>query len=317
MPIKLTDELVSKTKKGKIASAKQVYLEGDEENLQSIGDKTHQIEDLVKAITVTGGASVASAVTYDHTDSGLTAVTAQGAIDELANKNKEQDNAIDAKADKKVVEGSLNEKVDKKNIQQALGDNEDMVPSLKLTKEELAKKVDLDAYNEKVTAIEESLDTKAVEETVNAELDKKFDKVNIASTIEDVEVEDEVPTVSGSEKVPSLELFKESLNTINEDLTAKGTDLDRKFEKENVDTDTISEDDAKVPSSKLVKEALDSVNKKADDNKIAITTTDGSLSELKNKVYGLPMQKVEHMTQSEYERLSSIDADTYYMCTEE
>lgn len=198
MPIKLTDELVSKTKKGKIASAKQVYLEGDEENLQSIGDKTHQIEDLVKAITVTGGASVASAVTYDHTESGLTAVTAQGAIDELANKNKEQDNAIDAKADKKTVEDSLNEKVDKKNIQQALGDNEDMVPSLK-----------------------------------------------------------------------------------------------------------------------LVKEALDSVNKKADDNEAAITTTDGSLSELKNKVDGLPMQKVEHMTQSEYERLSSIDADTYYMCTEE
>ena len=94
MSINLTDELLAKTKNGKIASAKQVFLEGDQENLQQIGDKTHQLEDAVKDITVTGGASTATAVSYNNETSGMTAVTAQGAIDELATKNKAQD-AID------------------------------------------------------------------------------------------------------------------------------------------------------------------------------------------------------------------------------
>ena len=81
MSINLTDELLAKTKKGKIASAKQVFLEGDQENLQQIGDKTHQLEDAIKDISVTGGASTANAVSYNNETSGMTAITAQGAID--------------------------------------------------------------------------------------------------------------------------------------------------------------------------------------------------------------------------------------------
>ena len=100
MSINLTDELLAKTKKGKIASAKQVFLEGDQENLQHIGEKTHQLEDAFKDITVSGGASTANAVSYNNETSGMTAVTAQGAIDELATKNKAQDAIIEAKADK-------------------------------------------------------------------------------------------------------------------------------------------------------------------------------------------------------------------------
>ena len=94
MAINLTDELNAATKKGKIASAKQVYLEGDQENLQQIGDKTHQLEQSIKDIAITGGASAANAVSYNNETSGMTAVNAQAAIDELAAKNKAQDNAI-------------------------------------------------------------------------------------------------------------------------------------------------------------------------------------------------------------------------------
>lgn len=129
MSINLTDELLAKTKKGKIASAKQVFLEGDKENLQQIGDKTHQLEDAIKDITVSGGASTANAVSYNNETSGMTAVTAQGAIDELAAKNKEQDDTIGTKAEKSEVATELDKKFNKENIAQELGDSENKVVS--------------------------------------------------------------------------------------------------------------------------------------------------------------------------------------------
>lgn len=129
MSINLTDELLAKTKKGKIASAKQVFLDGDKENLQQIGDKTHQLEDAIKDITVSGGASTANAVSYNNETSGMTAVTAQGAIDELAAKNKAQDAIIEAKAEKSEVATELDKKFDKENVAHEFGDSEDKVVS--------------------------------------------------------------------------------------------------------------------------------------------------------------------------------------------
>lgn len=129
MSINLTDELLAKTKKGKIASAKQVFLEGDKENLQQIGEKTHQLEDAIKDISVSGGASTATAVSYNNETSGMTAVTAQGAIDELAAKNQEQEAAIGTKAEKSEVATELDKKFNKENIAQEFGDSEDKVVS--------------------------------------------------------------------------------------------------------------------------------------------------------------------------------------------
>ncbi len=129
MSINLTDELLAKTKKGKIASAKQVFLEGDKENLQQIGEKTHQLEDAIKDITVSGGASTATAVSYNNETSGMTAVTAQGAIDELAAKNQEQDASIGSKAEKSEVSAELEKKFDKENIAQEFGESKDKVIS--------------------------------------------------------------------------------------------------------------------------------------------------------------------------------------------
>lgn len=129
MSINLTDELLAKTKKGKIASAKQVFLEGDQENLQQIGEKTHQLEDAIKDITVSGGASTANAVSYSNETSGMTAITAQGAIDELAAKNKAQDATIGTKAEKSEVATELDKKFNKENIAQEFGDSKDKVVS--------------------------------------------------------------------------------------------------------------------------------------------------------------------------------------------
>lgn len=141
MSINLTDELLAKTKKGKIASAKQVFLEGDQENLQQIGDKTHQLEDAFKDITVTGGASTANAVSYNNETSGMTAVTAQGAIDELAAKNKTQDATIGTKAEKSDVDAELEKKFDKESILQESGDAEDKVMSQKAVTDKLYTEV--------------------------------------------------------------------------------------------------------------------------------------------------------------------------------
>lgn len=129
MSINLTDELLAKTKKGKIASAKQVFLEEDKENLQQIGEKTHQLEDAIKDITATGGASTANAVSYNNETSGMTAVTAQGAIDELAAKNKAQDATIGTKAEKSEVATELDKKFNKEDIAQEFGDSKDKVVS--------------------------------------------------------------------------------------------------------------------------------------------------------------------------------------------
>ena len=149
MSINLTDELLAKTKKGKIASAKQVFLEGDQENLQQIGDKTHQLEDAIKDITVTGGASTANAVSYNNETSGMTAVTAQGAIDELAAKNTLQDAEISKKAnsadvtsqmqkEQKRVNTELGKKFDKESILQESGEAEDKVMSQKAVSTKLS-----------------------------------------------------------------------------------------------------------------------------------------------------------------------------------
>ncbi len=163
MSINLTDELNAATKKGKIAAAKQVFLDGDSQtvqkeiedinarhdslsskhdelnatvsehttqiannqsqitanksaqdakndsldaNMAKLNTRDDQITELVKGVTATGGASVATAVSYDNASSNLDAATAQGAIDELATK-----------------------KLNKTDIVQEFGDAEDKVVS--------------------------------------------------------------------------------------------------------------------------------------------------------------------------------------------
>lgn len=104
-------------------------MDGDQENLQQIGEKTHQLEDAIKDITVSGGASTANAVSYNNETSGMTAITAQGAIDELAAKNKDQDAIIGTKAEKSEVATELDKKFNKENIVHDFGESKDKVVS--------------------------------------------------------------------------------------------------------------------------------------------------------------------------------------------
>lgn len=85
---------------------KQQQITANDEDISLLQTRSTQMEKAIKDISASGGASVASAVTYDNTESGLDSITAQGAIDELANK-----------------------KFDKENIAQGFGESEDKVVS--------------------------------------------------------------------------------------------------------------------------------------------------------------------------------------------
>ena len=85
---------------------KQQQITANDDDISLLQTRSTQMEEAIKKISISGGASQASAVTYENTESGLDSVTAQGAIDELANK-----------------------KVNKENIAQEFGDSKDKVVS--------------------------------------------------------------------------------------------------------------------------------------------------------------------------------------------
>ena len=85
---------------------KQQQITANDDDISLLQIRSTQMEEAIKDISASGGASQASAVTYENTESGLDSVTAQGAIDELARK-----------------------KINKENIAQEFGDSEDKVVS--------------------------------------------------------------------------------------------------------------------------------------------------------------------------------------------
>lgn len=85
---------------------KQQQITANDDDISLLQTRSTQMEEAIKGISASGGASQASAVTYENTESGLNSITAQGAIDELANK-----------------------KLNKKNIAQEFGDSKDKVVS--------------------------------------------------------------------------------------------------------------------------------------------------------------------------------------------
>lgn len=85
---------------------KQQQITANDGDISLLQTRSTQMEEAIKGISASGGASQATAVTYENSESGLDSVTAQGAIDELANK-----------------------KFNKENIAQDFGDSEDKVVS--------------------------------------------------------------------------------------------------------------------------------------------------------------------------------------------
>ena len=86
-----------------------------DENMKKLNTRDDQITETLKNISATGGASVASAVTYDNTTSQLTSANIQGAVDEL--------------------QGA---KIDKTSILQEFGEAEDKVMSQKAVTNKLS-----------------------------------------------------------------------------------------------------------------------------------------------------------------------------------
>lgn len=98
-----------------------------DENMAKLNTRDDQITETLKNISATGGASVASAVTYDNTTSQLTSVNIQGAVDEL-----------------QVA------KIDKTSILQESGEAEDKVMSQKAVSDKLSDLyVGLDSFKGK------------------------------------------------------------------------------------------------------------------------------------------------------------------------
>lgn len=71
---------------------KQQQITANDKDISLLHTRSTQMEEAIKGISASGGASQASAVTYENTESGLDSVTAQGAIDELASKKFNKEN---------------------------------------------------------------------------------------------------------------------------------------------------------------------------------------------------------------------------------
>ena len=137
--IQIYGKLVNVSTEGIVADATSVWSDRYNKNLEGVigevdskvsdldksvtklNTRTDQITETLKNIAATGGASVASAVTYNNATSNLVSVNVQGAIDEL--------------------QGT---KIDKTSILQESGTAEDKVMSQKAVSTELAKKANVE-----------------------------------------------------------------------------------------------------------------------------------------------------------------------------
>lgn len=113
-----------------------------DKNMTKLNTRDDQITETLKNIVVTGGASVASAVTYDNTTSQLTSANIQGAVDEL--------------------QGA---KIDKTSILQEPGEDENKVMSQKAVSAKLSDISDkLDKKQDRFNNISEEAVESIVEE---------------------------------------------------------------------------------------------------------------------------------------------------------
>ena len=110
---------------------KQQQITANDKDIESLQNRSTQMELSINNIAVTGGASVANTVAYSNTASGLVSINAQGAIDELAAKNA-------TKAEKAEVTAELEKKFDKESILQESGNAEDKVMSQKAVSDKLS-----------------------------------------------------------------------------------------------------------------------------------------------------------------------------------
>lgn len=165
---------------------KQQQITAHDKDIELLQTRSTQMEKTINNIAATGGASVANSVAYTNTTSGLESVNAQGAIDELAAKNKSQDATILAKAEMSDVQAAVSELKEKDSAlseEIAKKANNSDVTS-KFTEESKRVNVEL---SKKANAEDVSSQMQTEQERVNAEFAKKFDKKSILQESGDAE----------------------------------------------------------------------------------------------------------------------------------
>ena len=110
---------------------KQQQITANDEDISLLQTRSTQMEETIKGIATTGGASQATAVTYDNANSQLSSINIQSAVDEL--------------------QGS---KIDKTSILQESGDAEDKVMSQKAVSDKFS---DLNRIVNNVTSYDSSV----------------------------------------------------------------------------------------------------------------------------------------------------------------
>ena len=202
---------------------KQQQITANDKDIELLQTRSTQMEKTINNIAATGGASVANTVAYTNTTSGLESVNAQGAIDELAAKNKTQDNAISAKAEKSDVLAAVSELKDK-----------DSALSAEITK--------------KANSADVTSQMQTEQERVNTELDKKFNKENIAQEFGDSENK-----VVSQSALPFREIESPEFMEVETDTDGKvlaGTYVDGSHYAHNMKSETID----KLNDNKVDKE---------------------------------------------------------------
>lgn len=221
--IQIYGKLVNVSTEGIVADATSVWSDRYNKNVEGVigevdskvsdldksvtklNTRTDQITETLKNIAATGGASVASAVTYNNATSNLVSVNVQGAIDEL--------------------QGT---KIDKTSILQESGTAEDKVMSQKAVSAELAKKANVEYVDNSLKELQNtvfplqvslSLDNTVLEftgtdQTVNASYSiKRKDALVVPSSL--------VLTINGIVK----EIDIKSSDTVSVDVNKEGESI--------------------------------------------------------------------------------------------
>lgn len=192
------------------------------------------------------------------------------------------------------------------------------------------KDVNLKSLSKDIASIKEDIGNSETEGSVKKAI--ADNKASIAT------INDNIKAISGGDD--AVETDKVNLRTLSKDVsalkTAIGDDttegsvkkdiadintaLDTKVSKDTVKTE-VNDSDDEIPTSKAVKAGLDEVKESVIKLEDTIGSSDkegtvkGDIKKLQDSVSSLP--KFLSMTESEYSGLDTVDADTYYMITEE
>lgn len=99
---------------------KQQQITANDEDISLLQTRSTQMEETIKSIAATGGASQATAVTYDNEKSKLTAVNIQSAVDEVVDK-------VSIKDENGVIQDTPFRVIENEEFLKAIVDSEDKV----------------------------------------------------------------------------------------------------------------------------------------------------------------------------------------------